>query len=230
MKNIYSKIGKLLGEWRRAQGYSLYKIAKEGPGNVRYDSLKRIEKGDVVSSETLLCYVDFCYHHGFRIFDEIYNNISLQQCNVAKKEQICEAKKEVIEDVQTPSMVEEPEPEEDDFAPSEQDEDYLFAENAFDDKKPMTEQDQIAFIRHHRCPRCGSELREKEGKYGAYIGCVRWNAPNDRCEYTASGTFASFTISKKFKPVVTTVKEIMEGQASLSMGNKPRQEREKRQS
>lgn len=153
------------------------------------------------------------------------NNVTLQ-----KKEQICEAKKEVIEDVQTPSMVEEPEPEEDDFAPSEQDEDYLFAENAFDDKKPMTEQDQIAFIRHHRCPRCGSELREKEGKYGAYIGCVRWNAPNDRCEYTASGTFASFTISKKFKPVVTPVKEIMEGQASLSMGNKPRQEREKRQS
>lgn len=59
MKNVYQKIGKLLGEWRRKNGFSLYKIAKEGPGNVRYDSLKRVEKGDVVSSETLLCYVDF---------------------------------------------------------------------------------------------------------------------------------------------------------------------------
>ena len=208
MKNVYSKIGKLLGEWRRKNGFSLYKIAKEGPGNVRYDSLKRVEKGDVVSSETLLCYVDFCYEHGFRVFDEIYNNITLQQCIVAENEQICETEEESVEEVQTPSEEEEKAFEEEEPTPlldEELAEEYRYAKISFDEKEVMNEADQIAFIRHHRCPRCGSELIEKSGRFGPYIGCVRYQNRDNKCEYTASGTFESFTLSNKYKDGVTPI-------------------------
>lgn len=202
MENVYQKIGKLLGEWRRAHGFSLYKIAKEGPGNVRYDSLKRVEKGDVVSSETLLCYVDFCYEHGFRIFDEIYNNITLQQHIVIENEPICEAKEESVEEVPTPPEEEEAIFNEEENISSEEEE-YRYAEISFDNNEKMNECDQIAFIRHHRCPRCGSELIEKKGQYGPYIGCVKFFDRINKCDYTASGTFASFTLSNKFKNGVT---------------------------
>lgn len=188
MKNIYSKIGKLLGEWRRKNGFSLYKIAKEGPGNVRYDSLKRVEQGDVVSSETLLCYIDFCYQHGFRVFEEMYNDISLQQYIVAENEHMSETKEEAIDS---------------EFDPSRQDDEYMSAEHNFDNGGKMSEQDQIAFIRHQRCPRCGSNLIEKQGKYGPYIGCVKFQDKESKCEYTASGTFESFVLSKRFKDGVT---------------------------
>lgn len=206
MKNVYQKIGKLLGEWRRKNGFSLYKIAKEGPGNVRYDSLKRVEKGDVVSSETLLCYVDFCYEHGFRIFDEIYNNITLQQYIVLENEQTCETKKESVEEVPEPSEEEKKAFEEEELTPplaEESDEEYGYAKISFDNKDEMSEADQIAFIRHHRCPRCGSELIEKSGRFGPYIGCVRYQNRDNKCEYTASGTFESFTLSNKYKDGVT---------------------------
>lgn len=206
MKNVYQKIGKLLGEWRRKNGFSLYKIAKEGPGNVRYDSLKRVEKGDVVSSETLLCYVDFCYEHGFRIFDEIYNNITLQQYIVVENEQTCETKKESVEEVPEPSEEEKKAFEEEELTPplaEESDEEYGYAKISFDNKDEMSEADQIAFIRHHRCPRCGSELIEKSGRFGPYIGCVRYQNRDNKCEYTASGTFESFTLSNKYKDGVT---------------------------
>lgn len=206
MKNVYSKIGKLLGEWRRTNGYSLYKIAKEGPGNVRYDSLKRVEKGDVVSSETLLCYVDFCYEHGFRVFDEIYNNITLQQCIVVEDKREYETKEESIEEVQVSSEEEEKAFEEGKPTPplaEESDEEYGYAKISFDNKDEMNEADQIAFIRHHRCPRCGSELIEKSGRFGPYIGCVRYRDRDNKCDYTASGTFESFTLSNKYKDGIT---------------------------
>ena len=35
MKNVYQKIGKLLKEWRKSQGFSLYKIAKEGENTIK---------------------------------------------------------------------------------------------------------------------------------------------------------------------------------------------------
>lgn len=194
MKNLYQKIGKLLGEWRRKNGFSLYKIAKEGPGNVRYDSLKRVEKGDVVSSETLLCYVDFCYEHGFRIFDEIYNNITLQQCIVVKNEQTCETKKESVEEVPVPSEEEEKAFEEEELTPP-LDEEYAYAEISFDQKEVMNEHDQIAFIKHKRCPVCGKALRERNGRNGSFIGCSQY----PKCNYTANGDFSQYSITENNK-------------------------------
>lgn len=197
MENQYSKIGKLLGEWRRSHGFSLYKIAKDGPGNVRYDSLGRIEKGEIVSSETLLCYVEFCYQHGFRIFDEIYNNTSLQQDNVAKNTEASDTKEEVTVEIPAPPEEEAPVfDEEEDFDPSEVDEDYEFAEFSFDNNWCLNEQAQRAFIRHHRCPICGSELRQLHGTNGPFIRCSMFDNREDRCTYSASGTFEDFTISK----------------------------------
>ena len=198
MKNVYQKIGKLLGEWRRKNGFSLYKIAKEGPGNVRYDSLKRVEKGDVVSSETLLCYVDFCYEHGFRIFDEIYNNITLQQCIVVENEQTCETKKESEEEVPAPSEEEEKAFEEEELTPP-LDEEYAYAEISFDEKKVMNEYDQIAFIKHKRCPVCGKALRERNGRNGSFIGCSQY----PKCNYTANGNFSQYSITENNKKGVT---------------------------
>lgn len=198
MKNVYQKIGKLLGEWRRKNGFSLYKIAKEGPGNVRYDSLKRVEKGDVVSSETLLCYVDFCYEHGFRIFDEIYNNITLQQCIVVENEQTCETKKESVEEVPAPSEEEEKAFEEEELTPP-LDEEYAYAEISFDEKKVMNEYDQIAFIKHKRCPVCGKALRERNGRNGSFIGCSQY----PKCNYTANGNFSQYSITENNKKGVT---------------------------
>ncbi|MBQ0063184.1 MAG: topoisomerase DNA-binding C4 zinc finger domain-containing protein [Prevotella sp.] len=194
MKNVYQKIGKLLGEWRRKNGFSLYKIAKEGPGNVRYDSLKRVEKGDVVSSETLLCYVDFCYEHGFRIFDEIYNNITLQQCIVVENEQTCETKKESVEEVPAPSEEEEKAFEEEELTPP-LDEEYAYAEISFDQKEVMNEHDQIAFIKHKRCPVCGKALRERNGRNGSFIGCSQY----PKCNYTANGDFSQYSITENNK-------------------------------
>lgn len=194
MKNVYQKIGKLLGEWRRKNGFSLYKIAKEGPGNVRYDSLKRIEKGDVVSSETLLCYVDFCYEHGFRVFDEIYNNITLQQCIVVENEQTCETKKESVEEVPAPSEEEEKAFEEEELTPP-LDEEYAYAEISFDQKEVMNEHDQIAFIKHKRCPVCGKALRERNGRNGSFIGCSQY----PKCNYTANGDFSQYSITENNK-------------------------------
>lgn len=194
MKNVYQKIGKLLGEWRRKNGFSLYKIAKEGPGNVRYDSLKRVEKGDVVSSETLLCYVDFCYEHGFRVFDEIYNNITLQQCIVVENEQTCETKKESVEEVPAPSEEEEKAFEEEELTPP-LDEEYAYAEISFDQKEVMNEHDQIAFIKHKRCPVCGKALRERNGRNGSFIGCSQY----PKCNYTANGDFSQYSITENNK-------------------------------
>ena len=194
MKNVYQKIGKLLGEWRRKNGFSLYKIAKEGPGNVRYDSLKRVEKGDVVSSETLLCYLDFCYEHGFRVFDEIYNNITLQQCIVVENEQTCETKKESVEEVPAPSEEEEKAFEEEELTPP-LDEEYAYAEISFDEKKVMNEYDQIAFIKHKRCPVCGKALRERNGRNGSFIGCSQY----PKCNYTANGDFSQYSITENNK-------------------------------
>lgn len=194
MKNLYQKIGKLLGEWRRKNGFSLYKIAKEGPGNVRYDSLKRVEKGDVVSSETLLCYVDFCYEHGFRIFDEIYNNITLQQCIVVENEQTCETKKESVKEVPAPSEEEEKAFEEEELTPP-LDEEYAYAEISFDQKEVMNEHDQIAFIKHKRCPVCGKALRERNGRNGSFIGCSQY----PKCNYTANGDFSQYSITENNK-------------------------------
>lgn len=198
MKNVYQKIGKLLGEWRRKNGFSLYKIAKEGPGNVRYDSLKRVEKGDVVSSETLLCYVDFCYEHGFRVFDEIYNNITLQQCIVVENKQTCETKKESVEEVPAPLEEEEKAFEEEELTPP-LDEEYAYAEISFDEKKVMNEYDQIAFIKHKRCPVCGKALRERNGRNGSFIGCSQY----PKCNYTANGNFSQYSITENNKKGVT---------------------------
>lgn len=194
MKNVYQKIGKLLGEWRRKNGFSLYKIAKEGPGNVRYDSLKRVEKGDVVSSETFLCYIDFCYEHGFRIFDEIYNNITLQQCIVVENEQTCETKKESVKEVPAPLEEEEKAFEEEELTPP-LDEEYAYAEISFGQKEVMNEHDQIAFIKHKRCPVCGKALRERNGRKGSFIGCSQY----PKCNYTANGDFSQYSITENNK-------------------------------
>jgi len=194
MKNVYQKIGKLLGEWRRKNGFSLYRIAKEGPGNVRYDSLKRVEKGDIVSSETLLCYVDFCYEHGFRIFDEIYNNITLQQCIVVENEKTCETKEEPVEEVPAPSGEEEKAFEEEEPTPP-LDEEYAYAEISFGQKEVMNEHDQIAFIKHKRCPVCGKALRERNGRNGSFIGCSQY----PKCNYTANGDFSQYSITENNK-------------------------------
>ena len=78
MKNVYQKIGKLLKEWRKSQGFSLYKIAKEGSGKARYDYLKRLENGEGVNAITMTCYLDFCYEHGFNVLEKLYNQNQLQ--------------------------------------------------------------------------------------------------------------------------------------------------------
>ena len=195
MENVYLKIGKLLKEWRQSHGYSLYKIAKDGPGNVRYDSLGRIEKGKIVSSETLLCYVDFCYKHGFRIFDEIYNNIMLQQQNVVENEDSSKAKEQTVDEVSTTSEEEEIVQNEEDSTEPE-DTEYAHAVIDFNNKQPMDEVDQTAFIRHHRCPVCGNALRKRTGRYGPFIGCTMFDNKEDQCTYSATGTFENFTLKK----------------------------------
>lgn len=202
MENVYQKIGKLLKEWRESQGFSLYKVAKEGSGKARYDYLKRFENGEGVNASTMTCYLDFCYEHGFRVFEELYNQIQVQPNTVVEDEQICEAKEESVEEVPTHPEEEETIFDEEENISSEEEE-YRYAEISFDNKEKMNECDQIAFIRHHRCPRCGSELIEKSGQYGPYIGCAKFFDRINKCDYTASGTFASFTLSNKFKNGVT---------------------------
>lgn len=210
MKNVYQKIGKLLKEWRKSQGFSLYKIAKEGSGKARYDYLKRLENGEGVNAITMTCYLDFCYEHGFNVLEKLYNQNQLQLLTDIEKttekiviEATAEEEKPAVEEP-TESGNEAPEEEYGEPSESEQAEwDYGLAQMKYGKGELLDEIDQIAFIRHQRCPRCGSELIEKSGQYGPYIGCVKFHDRVNKCEYTASGTFESFVISKRFKDGVT---------------------------
>lgn len=210
MENAYSKIGKLLKEWRESQGFSLYKIAKEGSGKARYDYLKRLENGEGVNAITMTCYLDFCYEHGFNVLEKLYSQNQLQRLTDIEKtiekvviEAPIKEKKTAFEE-STESKNEVPEEEYEEPSESEQAEwDYGLAQMKFDKGELLDEDDQIAFIHHHQCPRCGSELIEKSGQYGPYIGCVKFHDRVNKCEYTASGTFESFVISKRFKDGVT---------------------------
>lgn len=210
MKNVYQKIGKLLKEWRESQGFSLYKIAKEGSGKARYDYLKRLENGEGVNAITMTCYLDFCYEHGFNVLEKLYNQNQLQPLTGVEKttekvviEAPVEEKKPALEEP-TESENEASEEEYEEPSESEQAEwDYSHAQIKYGNGELLDEADQIAFIRHQQCPRCGSELIEKSGQYGPYIGCIKFHDRVNKCSYTASGTFESFTVSNKFKNGVT---------------------------
>lgn len=210
MENVYQKIGKLLKEWRENQGFSLYKVAKEGSGKARYDYLKRLENGEGVNAITMTCYLDFCYEHGFNVLEKLYNQKQLQPLTEAEKT----TEKVVIEapveeeksDLEEPTESENEASEEEYGEPSESEQaewDYGLAQIKYGKGELLDEADQIAFIRHQQCPRCGSELIEKSGQYGPYIGCVKFHDRVNKCSYTASGTFESFTVSNKFKNGVT---------------------------
>lgn len=210
MENVYQKIGKLLKEWRESQGFSLYKIAKEGSGKARYDYLKRLENGEGVNAITMTCYLDFCYEHGFNVLEKLYNQNQLQPLTEAEKttekiviEALVEEEKPALEE---PTESENEASEEEYGEPSESEQaewDYGNAQMKYNRGDLLDEEDQIAFIRHSVCPRCGSELIEKSGQYGPYIGCVKFHDRVNKCNYTASGTFESFTVSNKFKNGVT---------------------------
>lgn len=210
MENVYQKIGKLLKEWRESQGFSLYKIAKEGSGKARYDYLKRLENGEGVNAITMTCYLDFCYEHGFNVLEKLYNQNQLQPLTEAEKttekiviEALIEEDKPALEE---PTESENEASEEEYGEPSESEQaewDYGNAQMKYNRGDLLDEEDQIAFIRHRVCPRCGSELIEKSGQYGPYIGCVKFHDRVNKCNYTASGTFESFTVSNKFKNGVT---------------------------
>lgn len=185
--DAYKKIGKLLKEWRKTNGFSLYKIAKEGTRNARYDSLKRVEEGEGVSADTLLCYVDFCYQHGYRIFDEIYNKETLQQNIVVQNSSIENSPNEIREEEKTTQHGDQP-------IAEHQPEGTAQEEELPHDGEVLDEQTQVKFINRNICPHCASKgtLIQRNGTYGEYIECRI-------CRHRAYGTLANPRLYKQDK-------------------------------
>lgn len=203
MENVYSEIGKLLKEWRESQGFSLYKVAKEGSGKARYDYLKRLENGMGVNATTMICYLDFCYEHGFNVLEKLYNQKQLQPLTEAEKT----TEKEVFEapvEEKKPVLQEPPEskndaPEEENREPteSEMDEwDYGYAVMKFNEGTLLDEEDQLQFIKNGRCPKCGkSQFVKKESSIGkTYTKCQDYS-----CGYWFRGTINNPTISEDYQ-------------------------------
>lgn len=192
MKNeVYTRLGKLLKEWRKKSGLTLYRIEREVAGKARYDSLKRVEEGKGVTSGTLLCYVDYAYRNGFRVFDEIYNKELLQQSFVVpeqKEEDLYESsepvsEKTIPEAVNSSDQTEE-NPSEEEFSDAQIEEfDNMLLEMAkerFQARETLSDCDQKLLIQHGQCPRCGSigkfieKVSNSGNSYGTCPACKYW--------------------------------------------------------
>lgn len=206
MKNeVYTRLGKLLKEWRKKSGLTLYRIEREVGGAARYDSLKRVEEGKGVTSGTLLCYVDYAYRNGFRVFDEIYNKDLLQQSFVVpeQKEKGTFESSEPISEKTIPEAANssdqtEENPSADEFSDAQIEEfDNMLldmAKERFQARETLSDCDQKLLIQHGQCPRCGrvGQFVEKvSGNGNTYCSC-----PN--CKYWFFGKPDNPEITKDF--------------------------------
>lgn len=76
---------------------------------------------------------------------------------------------------------------------------YQSAQNKFDKFIPLTEAEQIMFIKHRRCPQCGGTLIVRNTSYGEFIGCKNYYREDGaKCDYTANGNFDNPEVKKSY--------------------------------
>ena len=76
---------------------------------------------------------------------------------------------------------------------------YQSAQNKFDRFIPLTEAEQIAFIKHKKCPQCGGALIVRSTSNGDFIGCKNYYREDGaKCDYTANGNFEKPEIKKNY--------------------------------
>lgn len=207
MKNeVYTRLGKLLKEWRKKSGLTLYRIEREVGGAARYDSLKRVEEGKGVTSGTLLCYVDFAYRNGFRVFDELYNKDLLQQSFVVPEEkekgtfETSEpvSEKTIPEAANSSDQTEE-NPSEEELSDAQIKEfDNMFlamTKEKLQARETLSDCEQKLLIQHGQCPRCG--------RVGQFIEKISRNTGNPYCscpdcKYWFFGTQDNPEITKEY--------------------------------
>lgn len=96
MKDYKKILGHLIRKWRKQQGVSLYKIAKEEGGNIRIETLKKVENGEEVRTDGLMKYLHYCHAHGYDVIDAVW------KYNTVEKELSDEKTTEVINTLETP--------------------------------------------------------------------------------------------------------------------------------
>lgn len=225
MKDKKKILGALLRKWRKKAGISHYAIVKAEGGSLRIDTLKRIEKGEEVTTSKLLQYLHYAHEKGYDVLSDVWYYKSYQDSSSEENLDITDDNDELenslpsIGNDRTNNVVpddrnftsdrannmasndgstntEEKETvfEQEEPAPPV-DEEYDYAEISFYQKEVMNEVDQIAFIKHKRCPVCGSALRERQGRNGPFIGCSSY----PKCTYTANGNFTHYSITENNK-------------------------------
>ena len=229
MKDKKKILGALLRKWRKKAGISHYAIVKAEGGSLRIDTLKRIEKGEEVTTSKLLQYLHYAHEKGYDVLSDVWYYKSYQDSSCEENIDISDDNDGLenpsisIENNKTNNIVLEdrnptsdginnmssndvpttPEEKETVFdqeeLPPPEDEEYDYAEISFYQKEVMNEADQIAFIKHKRCPVCGNSLKERQGRNGPFIGCSSY----PKCTYTANGNFIHYSITESNKKGVT---------------------------
>lgn len=75
---------------------------------------------------------------------------------------------------------------------------YQSAQNKFDKFIPLTEAEQIMFIKHERCPQCGGLFRLRRSANGDFLGCSNYRYNGTGCDYAANGTIENPKIKEKY--------------------------------
>lgn len=78
MKDKKKILGALLRKWRKKAGISHYAIVKAEGGSLRIDTLKRIEKGEEVTTSKLLQYLHYAHEKGYDVLSDVWYYKSYQ--------------------------------------------------------------------------------------------------------------------------------------------------------
>lgn len=202
-KKIYQDFGSLLGKWRESQGLSGYQV--ERLTGIRRDTLSRIEKGEGVNAEAFISYLLFARQNGYDPIGKILHDISDAELMKKSNKLI---KSQLEEKVPKEDLAEKATKMEDSSIEEEADDDYESALYHYDaalgrlgeeDKNHATGLspiEQIAILKHGRCPMCGHVVEIKKSKNNKmYLGHVQFSRD---CCYYAHGTIREPRIAESF--------------------------------
>lgn len=189
----YKRLGKLLKEWRQAKGYTMYRLWKEIKV-VRYDLLKKVEEGQGVNGNTLFAYIEFAYQNDFRVFENLFAKEDVHRDESDEKQQEKNVSETTVEEEKEISSLTSEE------AASQARERQikeviLQIENCIESKTEMSAEQQLGILKLGICPNCGSRIEERSGKYGSFVGCIKFPT----CEYSAKGTIENPFVSPKYR-------------------------------
>lgn len=186
----YKRLGKLLKEWRQAKGYTMYRLWKEIKV-VRYDLLKKVEEGQGVNGNTLFAYIEFAYQNDFRVFENLFAKEDVHRDESDEKQQEKNVSEATVEEDKKVSSSTIEEVSSESLKELIKDAINYHAKS----KVEMSPEKQLYILKLGLCPNCGSQIEERSGKYGPFVGCIKFPT----CEYTANGALENPSISNKHR-------------------------------